>query len=126
MLDRPVRVACPCCLGSGFVVARGTRRLRVNELIRIVAAKTGIPTSAIRGATRSREYLRCRDVVTRIACEEGHTLEHIGRVLGLRHHTTIMTGRNRAARLFDTDPDFRKLCDNVRGAALTALTGEDR
>ena len=87
-----------------------------REAVRIVkafAVAFDVRVVDVLGDRRSFRETRPRFAVYRLLGEAGYTAASIGRALK-RDHTSINNGLKRAAILHDTDPDWRKLFDQVR------------
>lgn len=60
------------------------------HIISIAAARFETTPQAIRGPNRSKELVAARAFVAQVLRRDGWSLPRIGRVLGARHHTTVI------------------------------------
>ncbi len=65
-----------------------------------VSDLSGVPLDQIMSATREAQVVMARDLVSYIAHRAGYSMETIGRCLGGRDHTTILSaiGREKTRR----------------------------
>jgi chromosomal replication initiation ATPase DnaA len=78
--------------GSGWDFE--TKRL-ATQLIREVAAASGVTVPDIKGARRSVDLVYARAHIAFVLKARGLTFPQIGRLLGNRDHTTVMNYMNR-------------------------------
>lgn len=78
---------------------RAAVALRVGSIVAAVAKATGIPADEIAGRSRSGRYSRARQAVCRIAVASGRSLAEIGRRLGDRDHTTVLSHQRKGNAL---------------------------
>lgn len=67
---------------------------RIRDIVREVAALSGIPASSILSDERRRQVVLARDLVAHAAYNRGFSFSAIGRALG-RDHTSIMAAVRR-------------------------------
>lgn len=90
-------------------------RTQIVALVDRAAELTCIPRGDIAGPSKCVDTCLARFAVILVARETGKSLSQIGRVLGGRDHTTILSAQRRAREIERHDPDF---------AALTRLLRE--
>lgn len=81
----------------------------VAPLVRRAASLTGYTPEQICGPSRWRDLCRTRFAVMYAAHRAGKSAPQIGRVLGNRDHSTILSGLKRAVALAQQDRDFAVL-----------------
>lgn len=87
----------------------------IGELIEQVAYETGVSAARIRGDRRNAPEVRARIAVCWAASELlGRSSTVIGRALGDRDHSTILSARRRADTLLGRDPAFVQLTSKLR------------
>lgn len=114
------RIAAARAVGQSILAIRSTReagtpeiaqwvfRPRVATIIAFVAEQMGLRKVDIVGLRRTRSLVRARAAITWIArTVAGRSWKEIGRMMGGRHHTTIMNHMQVAERLCERDPAFR-------------------
>lgn len=74
---------------AGLVVAPATE-LDAHRLLRDVCAKNDVHPSLVRSSRRDAELVAVRREIARVLRDAGCSLPEIGRMLGGRHHTTVM------------------------------------
>lgn len=90
----------------------------VRRILSVVAEHWGVGVPAILGVGRSQNLARPRFAVMKLIRDRLElSTTAIGRTLGKRDHTTILSGLRRAERLHDNDRDWRRRYD----AALAEL-----
>lgn len=102
--------SCQHCgtIDTGSHVGAGTR------VLQRVAFEMGIHVSAIVGETRAARFVRARAAIAWLArALYGAPDARIGRVIGNRHHTTIIALIGRAEEWRAKDPAFRLLTDRL-------------
>lgn len=95
----------------------------LNQIMAVVARLCGITVSDLTGADRSASYVRARLTAYAVARDCGYSLPEIGRAMGGRDHTTVLSGSRRFDAISATDPDLRQrhsvalvlLADAARG-----------
>lgn len=86
-----------------------TGRLKLNRILRIVSRYYGVPLGDIKSARRDKDIVIPRQVVCYLSAKHtGLSLPSIGRCLGNRDHTTIMSARDRVIERVASDPLVRQ------------------
>lgn len=85
----------------------------VADILERAAMITGVPPATIRGADRHSEIVVVRQAVCWAAREQGLSYPRIGRELGGRHHTTIMSSVTKAGKLRVASGAFRALTEEL-------------
>jgi chromosomal replication initiator protein len=71
------------------------------------------------GPKRQKELVLPRHIAMYFLCEEiSLTVEHVGKILGGRDHTTVMHGRDRIKKLVHTDREVQKMLIDLKQQAL--------
>ena len=92
------------------------------RILNLVAAATGVSVTALRGPRSDRQAAHPRFAVMWLARKITRlSLPQIGRELGDRDHTTIISGLRRANEMRAEDEQFRHLTDRV----LEHFTGDE-
>lgn len=90
-------------------------RLGMSKIKRVVSADTGVSVMHIESPRRFIQYVRARQLVMFFAKElTGLSLPQIGRQLGNRDHTTILSGARKITKLIAADPEFAAHVDALR------------
>lgn len=80
----------------------------VQRIIRACAAYYGTTEIDVVSQRRTKDVIRPRQVAMYLATKMTHrSLPEIGRAIGGRDHTTCLHGRDRIARLLETDSELR-------------------
>lgn len=88
-----------------------------GRLLVAAETRTSQPVEVILGPRRTAELSRVRFAVCWVAVHElGASAHAVAKLLGSRHHTTILSALRRAEALRDTDPAFRALTDRLVAA----------
>ncbi len=120
---------CPTCGHGREVIDLSDRPLagQVSRMLSLAAYRTGFSPADIKGDGRSRELCRARWAIMWAARKvTGHSTAVIGRALGSRDHTTVLSGLKRAASLREIHPPFRELTDVLVAAFNPVSTEETR
>lgn len=98
---------------------------KMADVLAAVARAGKVSQEDIAGASQGRRLTPLRQLTMSLLRElcEGASLPAIGHFLG-RDHTTVHYGCRKAAKRLRSEPDFRRLYDDVR-AALAPLTASD-
>lgn len=83
----------------------------INRLIALASRLTALTLDEIKGADRSRRFIRARMAIVHYAWAAGYTGTQIGRALGCRDHSTIFNLRDRALDWLGRDPLFDRIMD---------------
>lgn len=87
----------------------------VDDIILVVARNFGVQKDDIVGARRLKEFVLPRQIVMYLIKEEfDHSLEHIGKVLGDRNHTTVLHGINSVKQRMLKDKSFARDINALR------------
>jgi hypothetical protein len=89
-------------------------RIRIIEIIRYASEVTRVEQDKIIGQSRKAFYVNIRNAIALVAHEQGWSYPAIGRVIGGRHHTTILHGVRRAAAMMKGDREFAELVKILR------------
>ncbi|MEJ2302690.1 MAG: chromosomal replication initiator protein DnaA, partial [Anaerolineales bacterium] len=89
--------------------------VRVDEVVRTVAEKFGVPIDQMLGRGRSRKVALPRQIAMYLLREEANiSLPQIGETLGGRDHTTVMYGCDKIADLLERDDRLRRQVIEIR------------
>jgi chromosomal replication initiation ATPase DnaA len=88
-------------------------RPKVWQIVERTAKLTGTPVRAIVGECRAREYTRPRFAAALVAHRSGYSSPMIGRCLGRRHHSTILSAIKRARKWEAEDASFAALVKEI-------------
>lgn len=91
-------------------------RPSIAEIKRTVADVFGVPISEISSKRRARKLCRPRFAVCLIARDAGYSGPQIGRALGGRDHTTIISAIRRAEYWREQDLKYRFYIENAQSA----------
>lgn len=89
-------------------------RALIHRLAERAAELTGISYADLMGESRCQLVAWTRFAVMQVARENGKSTAQIGKVLGRRDHSTIITGSRRALEIAADDPDYARLVDLLR------------
>lgn len=89
-------------------------RVYIMALVDRAAELTRIPQSEICGPAKDLECCYARYAVIRVARDAGRSWTQIGRALGRRDHSTIISGYRRAQEIERDDDDFALLVRLLR------------
>ena len=88
-------------------------RISKEEILSIVAKNCCVTTSEILSRIRKREVIDARFMYIAVLKNEfGHTLEHIGEILG-RDHTTIMHALQTYRERYHQYDEYREVADGI-------------
>lgn len=94
------------------------RRVTVGEIIKAVGLRVGLSERVIMGEGRSRDIVLARQIACFMACEEGHSLPHAGRVLR-RDPTTVLHARNKITAALAGNAAVARIIHDVRSVIWT-------
>lgn len=98
---------------------------RPADILQLVARKTEIPPEEIISATLTRTVVAARQVAMLLTSEvAGMSSAEVGKVLGGRDHTTVLSGIKKVKAKAATDPSFALQLDRMRELARTSLREE--
>lgn len=106
----------------------GPRRVReVDRILRIVAKFYDMPTKDIKGKLRTREIVRVREVVAYL-CRTltNYSYPDVGRLLGGRHHTSVITQVRRVRARLEDDTQLQQNIKDLEALILPVRPGEAR
>jgi chromosomal replication initiator protein len=89
--------------------------VQVDEVVRTVAEKFGVPIDQMLGRGRSRKVALPRQIAMYLLREEANiSLPQIGETLGGRDHTTVIYGCDKIADLLERDDRLRRQVIEIR------------
>jgi chromosomal replication initiator protein len=95
----------------GLAVAR-KRELLIDEIIRVVCDNTQISRHDVMSKSRKREYVDARHYIFYITYNHCNmSLVAIGKHIGFRDHTTVISGRDKIRDLIDYD---KKVAQDIK------------
>jgi chromosomal replication initiation ATPase DnaA len=98
---------------------------RMGRMIEVAAITFNVSVGAMTGAIRSGPMVRARFAVMWAARQlYGYSTPVIGRALGNRDHSTVISGIKRAEELREKDQDFREITDGLIAAFTPKLREE--
>lgn len=90
---------------------------RISNMLVWLGRDMGLSPQAIRGPAQDAQHFTARQAAAWVAQTVlGYHYTRIGRALGGRDHTTIMSSVRRAETRRQLDPDFKDLTDRLRAA----------
>lgn len=96
------------------VIRDRPKHLQVKHVIDLVSKETGVTTHAIIGKNRSFKTAQARQISYYLSYKfTGEGLKEIGRQMGHKHHTTIMSGRNAVDSLMDVDKELKSIVEKL-------------
>jgi chromosomal replication initiation ATPase DnaA len=99
---------------------------KVWRIIEFAGVAFSVSEGAILGPTRAARIVRARDAVAWVAKEAfGTSSVDIGRALGERDHSTILTAQRRAEALRATDEGFRDATDRLLALVIPKKSQEE-
>jgi len=106
-------------------LVRSTDDSLVRRVLDAAWIETGISPGELTSERRNSETFRARCAVIFIVRElAAYSLPRIGRALGGRDHTTIMSALRRANALRATDAAFERMLHNIETRARAAIKAE--
>ncbi len=100
---------------SDIAPERSPDSVTVSDIISAVSKHFGIDTSDITGQRRKKEEVRSRSIAMYLAKNLTNlTLSAIGAEFGGRDHTTVLYSYEKIAKEIETDPNFRKIIENLK------------
>ncbi len=95
------------------------KQTNASDLIKAVCARTGILTSEFRSKDRRTSFVRCRHAVVYVLHRYRPDMSYpqIARACGLKCHSSVMNGIERAILLKRVDPEFASLITHLEGIA---------
>jgi len=85
-----------------------------QEILTIILDNFGLTFEMVSSKVRIRKFVDARIVISYILRKKlGYTYTHIGRVLGHRHHTTVIYNEKKFVDLYLTDSGFRDISDVI-------------
>lgn len=89
--------------------------MSVMGAIRAASEAFGVSPADIIGPSRRHDHVIPRFAAVWVSRKRGYSLPQIGKRLGDRDHTTILSAERRAEQLRATDPYFRSATDSALG-----------
>jgi chromosomal replication initiator protein len=106
---------------NGASAQDGTRQLSPQEIVDTVSSYYRVGAETLPGPRGRKQVALARQVAMYLMRERaGLGPTGIGRVLGGRHHATVIKNCTKIARLLDTDPDLRRDVDSIRDSLTAA------
>ncbi|MGE3479474.1 MAG: helix-turn-helix domain-containing protein [Dongiaceae bacterium] len=100
-----------------------------EQILALVAREFQVPVHLIKGASREKQNVISRHVAAYLLYRHilGFSLNNIGKLLGGRHHTTIMYSHDRVKKLLGNDEAFRTKVERLSGKIIAGEKplGED-
>lgn len=86
---------------------------RIADIVAETEEYFSFPHGTITGPGRTKDVAHARHIACAVAISQGHSSPEIGRAMGGRDHTTILSNARRAKELAGTDPAFRDALDAI-------------
>lgn len=100
-------------------IAALTKRIKVADIVRAVAAHYRVREADILSQRRTRSIVRPRQVAMFLARElTPRSLPEIGRLIGGRDHTTVLHGVSKIGSLIEAGDPIKGVVDAVRARLL--------
>jgi chromosomal replication initiator protein len=92
---------------ADLVRARETRRVRIEDILRIVSRHYKVPRNELLSSRRSRDVVRPRQIAMYLAKSlTSRSLPEIGRRFGGRDHTTVLHSVRKVEQMMKDDADL--------------------
>lgn len=95
----------------------------IRKIVEAVSEVTDVPVAEMLAEARSHHLLALRWVVSRIARDDGYSLNEIGRAIGGRDHTTVLSGILTAGQHIKAATPRGRLMADVERQAVDKLNG---
>jgi len=96
------------------LVPNTERRVNIEAIIRVVAAKCNLQSAQLKLKSNRREIARPRQIAMYLARELTQaSLPEIGRAFGGKHHTTVLHSVGRIEELRQKEPDLNRLIQSL-------------
>jgi chromosomal replication initiator protein len=107
LTNEPVSVALAERTLADLVRARETRRVRIEDILRIVSRHYKVPRNELLSSRRSRDVVRPRQIAMYLAKSlTSRSLPEIGRRFGGRDHTTVLHSVRKVEQMMKDDADL--------------------
>jgi chromosomal replication initiator protein len=94
-------------------------KLDQKKVLSLICNYFNLNMKDLTGPKRQKEFVLPRHIAMYFLCEEiSLTVEHVGKILGGRDHTTVMHGRDRIKKLVHTDREVQKMLIDLKQQAL--------
>ncbi len=111
LTQEPVTVALAERTLADLVRARESRRVRIEDILRIVSRHYKVPRNELLSSRRSRDVVRPRQIAMYLAKSlTSRSLPEIGRRFGGRDHTTVLHSVRKVEQMMKDDGD---LCQEI-------------
>jgi chromosomal replication initiator protein len=111
LTQEPVTVALAERTLADLVRAREARRVRIEDILRIVSRHYKVPRNELLSSRRSRDVVRPRQIAMYLAKSlTSRSLPEIGRRFGGRDHTTVLHSVRKVEQMMKDDGD---LCQEI-------------
>jgi chromosomal replication initiator protein len=107
LTNEPITVALAERTLADLVRARETRRVRIEDILRIVSRHYKVPRNELLSSRRSRDVVRPRQIAMYLAKSlTSRSLPEIGRRFGGRDHTTVLHSVRKVEQMMKDDADL--------------------
>jgi chromosomal replication initiator protein len=107
LTNEPVSVALAERTLADLVRAREARRVRIEDILRIVSRHYKVPRNELLSSRRSRDVVRPRQIAMYLAKSlTSRSLPEIGRRFGGRDHTTVLHSVRKVEQMMKDDADL--------------------
>jgi chromosomal replication initiator protein len=111
LTNEPITVALAEKTLADLVRSRETRRVRIEDILRIVSRHYKVPRNDLLSSRRSRDVVRPRQIAMYLAKSlTSRSLPEIGRRFGGRDHTTVLHSVRKVEQMMKDDGD---LCQEI-------------
>jgi chromosomal replication initiator protein len=111
LTQEPITVALAERTLADLVRAREARRVRIEDILRIVSRHYKVPRNELLSSRRSRDVVRPRQIAMYLAkSQTSRSLPEIGRRFGGRDHTTVLHSVRKVEQMMKDDGD---LCQEI-------------
>jgi chromosomal replication initiator protein len=111
LTQEPITVALAERTLADLVRAREARRVRIEDILRIVSRHYKVPRNELLSSRRSRDVVRPRQIAMYLAKSlTSRSLPEIGRRFGGRDHTTVLHSVRKVEQMMKDDGD---LCQEI-------------
>jgi chromosomal replication initiator protein len=107
LTNEPISVALAERTLADLVRARESRRVRIEDILRIVSRHYKVPRNELLSSRRSRDVVRPRQIAMYLAKSlTSRSLPEIGRRFGGRDHTTVLHSVRKVEQMMKDDADL--------------------
>ncbi|MEP7239913.1 MAG: chromosomal replication initiator protein DnaA [Devosia sp.] len=115
LTQEPVTVALADRTLADLVRAREARRVRIEDILRIVSRHYKVPRNELLSSRRSRDVVRPRQIAMYLAKSlTSRSLPEIGRRFGGRDHTTVLHSVRKVEQMMKDDADLTQEIDLLK------------